>query len=290
MLHRLIGEDIELSTTLEPELGYVEADAGQIEQVIMNLAVNARDAMPHGGRLFFETANVVLDDTEVLRDRELCPGPYVRLRVSDTGVGMDEQVRSHAFEPFFTTKEVGKGTGLGLATVHGIVKQNHGDIKLCSQPGQGTTFEIYLPQVRDAVLDRQKQPSETLARGTETILLVEDDAAVRELTSQVLSQHGYQVLAACDAAEALQLAAQREESIDLLVIDVVMPGMRGPDLAAQVLTSHPSSRVLYVSGYADEAIADHGVLAAGIAFLQKPFTLQSLTSKVREVLNAPREE
>jgi two-component system cell cycle sensor histidine kinase/response regulator CckA len=290
MLHRLIGEDIELSTILEPELGCIEADPGQMEQVIMNLAVNARDAMPQGGRLCFETANVVLDDTDILKERDLSPGSYVRLRASDTGVGMDEKVLSHAFEPFFTTKEAGKGTGLGLATVHGIVKQNRGDIRLYSQPGQGTTFEILLPRARDAGQDIQEQLPETLTRGTETILLVEDDSAVRGLTRQVLRQQGYRVLAARDAAEALQLAGEWKDPVELLITDVVLPGMRGPDLAAQVLATHRNCRVLYVSGHANDAIAPRGVLAADIAFLQKPFTLQSLTAKVREVLSAPPKE
>jgi two-component system cell cycle sensor histidine kinase/response regulator CckA len=288
MLRRLIGEDIELHTSLDPELGSVKADAGQLEQIVMNLAVNARDAMPQGGRLDLETANIILGEADVLEGSGLCPGPYVRLVVSDTGVGMDEQVRLHAFEPFFTTKEAGKGTGLGLATVHGIVKQNKGDIRLYSRPGQGTRFEIYLPQVEGDRQDSRDRPLQTLVRGTETILLVEDEDIVRELTRKALVRQGYTVLVASHPEEALHLVAQYKEPIHLLLTDVVMPGMGGPHLAARMQALRPDIRVLYVSGYADDVITHQGVLDAEVAFLPKPFSASSLSRKVHEVLNTPR--
>ena len=286
MLRRVIGEDIELVTVLDPDLGLVKADPGQIDQVIMNLAVNARDAMPQGGRLTIETKNAYLDEEYARQHLEVQPGLYVMLAVSDTGVGMDEEIKSHLFEPFFTTKEVGKGTGLGLATVYGIVKQSDGHIWVYSEPGQGTTFKIYLPMVEGSA-----EPTkwtllfdETL-HGAETILLVEDDSLVRELARRVLVQHGYLVLEAYDGEEALRVCKGYEKPIHLLVTDVVMPGgMSGRQLAESMATMHPETQVLYMSGYADNAIVRHGILESDTAFLQKPFTPESLARKVREVL------
>lgn len=290
MLHRLIGEDIELWMTLDPELGMIKADAGQIEQVIMNLAVNARDAMPHGGRLTLETTNITITDQDFSKLSDLSPGPYVRLTVSDTGLGMDEEVRLHVFEPFFTTKEEGMGTGLGLATVHSIIKQSGGDIQLHSELGQGTKFEIFLPWIEKYRQDQHQLSDQTLPRGSETILLVEDEDMVRELAERVLLDQGYTVLSAAHPVAGLSLAAEYQGTIHLLITDVVMPGMGGRDLAVQLLTSRPETQVLYVSGYTDDTILRHGLMEAEVAFLQKPFTLFSLTSKVREMLNSTPKE
>jgi signal transduction histidine kinase len=289
MLHRLIGEDIDLVTILDPALGSVKADPGQIEQVLLNLAVNARDAMPQGGKLTVETRNVVLDEDYARRHVDVQPGPYVMLAVTDTGVGMDEEIKSHLFEPFFTTRELGEGTGLGLATVHGIVKQSEGHIWVYSEPGQGTTFKVYLPRTEEAVeLGQQAQiPIESL-RGQETVLLVEDEEVVRDLVRLVLLKRGYTVLEARDGEEALWACEQHEGPVHLLVSDVVIPGvMSGRDLAERLETLYPGMKVLYMSGYTDNAIVRHGVLELGVAFLQKPFTPASLARKVRETLDAP---
>jgi len=286
MLRRMIGEDIELVTILDAELGLVKADPGQIDQVIMNLAVNARDAMPQGGKLTIETKNAYLDEEYAQQHVEVQPGPYVMLAMSDTGVGMDEEIKSHLFEPFFTTKEVGKGTGLGLATVYGIIKQSGGHIWVYSEPGQGTTFKIYLPMIEGVVepAGLPLPPDETL-HGAETILLVEDDSLVRELASRVLIRHGYLVLEAYDGEKALRICQEYQKPIHLLVTDVVMPGgMSGRQLAENMTTMHPETRVLYMSGYTDNAIVHHGMLKPGITFLQKPFTPEALARKVREVL------
>jgi len=288
MLQRLIGEDIDLVTVLHPELGRVKADPGQIEQVIMNLVVNARDAMPQGGKLTIETANVVLDEDYVRRHVGVEAGSYVMLAVSDTGVGMDEDVQSHLFEPFFTTKETGKGTGLGLATTYGIIKQSNGHIWVYSEPGQGTTFKIYLPRVEESIepVTPVLALTESL-RGTEIILLVEDEDAVREPARRVLVQNGYTVLEARHGEEALRVCEQHEGTIHLMVTDVVMPEMSGRELAERLALLQPEMKVLYISGYTHNAIASHGVLEPGIAFLQKPFTPDALVCKVREVLDAP---
>lgn len=287
MLRRLIREDIDLRTVLADDLGAVRADPGQLEQVIMNLGVNARDAMPNGGKLTIETANVSIDDAYVETHPVVIPGPYVMLVVSDTGKGMNEVTKARIFEPFFTTKAKGQGTGLGLATVYGIVKQSGGYIWVYSEPDRGASFKVYLPRV-----DAKVEAAETgaakldLLRGSETILLCEDQPEVRSLTRRVLGAQGYDVLVAGDGQEALLLADARTGPIHLLVTDVVMPGMTGPDVARQLATARPTMKVLYLSGYADESIVRHGVLDSGVAFLQKPFTTELLARKVREVLNA----
>jgi len=287
MLRRLIAADVELRTALAPELGAVRADPGQLEQVIMNLVVNARDAMPRGGKLTIETANAELDESYALEHPAVMAGPYVMLAVSDSGVGMDAVTQARIFEPFFTTKEKGKGTGLGLATVYGIVKQSGGNIWLYSEPGRGTTFKIYLPRVDQPIeLPAPTPAARETPRGTETVLLVEDDEAVRALARKMLAAHGYTVLAAPSGANALELAASHAGPIHLLVTDVVLPGISGRELAARFESVRPGLKVLYTSGYTDEAVVHHGVLDAGIAFLQKPFTSGALARKVRETLDS----
>jgi PAS domain S-box-containing protein len=286
LLKRLIGEDIELVSSLAPNLDPIKADPGQLEQVIMNLAVNARDAMPDGGKLTLETSNVQLDAAYARSHISVTPGPYVMLAVSDNGVGMDPETQAHLFEPFFTTKEKGKGTGLGLATVYGIVKQSGGNVWVYSEAGQGTTFKIYFPRVQDSLDKASQAVPLPMARGTETLLLVEDEAAVRKLASSILRSNGYTVLEAGNGREALDLVASHSKSIDLLVTDVVMPGMSGRDLSKRMLEIRPGLPVLYLSGYTSNAIVHHGVLDSGVNFLQKPFTPEGLVRKVREVLDA----
>jgi PAS domain S-box-containing protein len=288
LLRRLIDEDIELVTLPAADLGQVKADPGQIEQVIANLVVNARDAMPHGGRLTIETANTVLDANYARQHVGAAPGEYVMLAVSDTGTGMDAVVQQHIFEPFYTTKEVGKGTGLGLATCYGIVKQHGGNIWIYSEVGHGTTFKIYLPRVYEAV-DAPSQSADDafVPRGSETVLLVEDEPLVRELVSHALHAQGYTVLDASNGAEALRVVQAYDGApIDLLITDVVMPGMGGKALAEQVTSMYPGSKVLFISGYATDAITHHGRLDPGTHFLSKPFTRTALARKVREVLDA----
>ena len=288
MLRHVIGEDIDLATVLEPKLGRVKADPGQVEQVLMNLAVNARDAMPQGGKLTLTTANVELDRTYVLRHALTAPGPYVMLAVSDTGCGMDSETLNHLFEPFFTTKEPGRGTGLGLAMVYGIVQQSGGNIWVYSEPGNGSTFKIYLPRVKEsAAREEPREASAVPAQGSEVVLVVEDDAAVRPLVSGLLGAHGYKVLIAPGPEEALRICADHKETIDLLLTDLVMPKMSGRQLAERLVSLRPKLKVLYMSGYTDDAIVHHGVLEKGTAFLQKPFTPGALARKVREVLDAP---
>ena len=286
MLGRLIGEDIALLTNPTPGLGRVKADRGQIEQVIMNLAVNARDAMPQGGRLIVETANIDLDDEYVRRHVGARPGPHVMLAVSDTGTGIPHEIQSQIFEPFFTTKEQGKGTGLGLATVYGIVKQSGGYIEVDSEPGQGTTFRVYLPRLdaEPAPVDRSARPA-AAAGGTETILLVEDEEGVRELARDILRASGYTVLEARNGPEALLLCERHQGPLDMLLTDVVMPRMSGRELAERLAPLRPDLSVLYMSGYTDDAVIRHGVLGAGTAFLQKPFTPAALVLRVRETLD-----
>ena len=288
MLQRLIGEDIQLLTVLDPELWTVKVDPGQIEQVIMNLAVNARDAMPGGGKLTIETANVILDEGYARRHVSVKPGPCVMLAVTDNGCGMDKETQSHLFEPFFTTKETGVGTGLGLSTVYGIIKQSGGNIWAYSELGQGTTFKIYLPRVEEAVETyRPKAAPAVSPGGSETILLVEDEEAVRSIVSKILQNKGYSVLEAHHGNEALQICEHHEGPIHLMVTDVVMPQVSGRELAERLMLLRPEIRVLFMSGYPDNAIVHHGVLGAGTAFLQKPFTLNALEYKVRELLDAP---
>lgn len=287
MLTRLIGENIKLATRLETDLGSVKADPCQVEQIIVNLVVNARDAMPRGGRVTIETANFTIDDQTALKHVSVKAGEYVMLSVSDTGSGMDQETQARIFEPFFTTKEVGKGTGLGLSTVYGIVKQSGGNIWVYSEPGMGTVFKVYLPRIDDATASTiVRQEQEAIApRGTETILLVEDEDVVRGLTRNILMQAGYNVLDARSGDEAIRLCHAHAGPIDLLLTDVVMPEVSGKEVADRLSELRPSIRVLFMSGYTDEAIVQHSVLDANVKFIQKPFTWVALTRKVREVLN-----
>src|SRR5438128_5165524 len=286
MLRRLLGEDVELATSRDPAAGTVNADPGQLEQVLLNLAVNARDAMPGGGRLSIGTTRVTLHEEHVERRHRMPAGDYVCLAVADTGVGMDEMTQAHLFEPFFTTKEVGKGTGLGLATVYGIVKQSGGYIWVYSEAGHGTTVKIYLPRVPGVAESPVPAPEPQQVRGgDETVLLVEDAAPVRTLARRSLEARGYRVLEAADGPSALQLSARHLDGIDILVTDVVMPGMSGRELAERLAPERPSMKVLYTSGYTDDAMVRQGVLSAGVAFLQKPFVPDTLARKVREVLD-----
>jgi CheY-like chemotaxis protein len=267
----------------------VKADRSQIEQVILNLVVNARDAMPQGGHLTLESANVNLDASYVNRHAGARPGPHVMLSVSDTGCGMPPEVQAHIFEPFFTTKEQGKGTGLGMATAYGIVKQSGGYIEVDSEPGRGTAIKIYLPRVAGAPETVERGLTAGLPlKGTETILLVEDEEAVRELARDILQRHGYTVLEAGNGGEALLACERHQGPIPFLLTDVVMPQMSGPQLAERLLPLHPEMKVLYMSGYTDDAVIRHGVMDAGIAFIQKPFTPATLTRAVREMLDMPR--
>jgi two-component system, cell cycle sensor histidine kinase and response regulator CckA len=286
LLARLIGEDIDLAMRFGSEPCVVHMDPGQLEQVLMNLAVNARDAMPTGGKLTFETAVVDLDEDYAEAHWPATTGRYAMLAVSDTGIGMDEATRARIFEPFFTTKEPGRGTGLGLATVYGIVKQSGGFIWVYSEPGKGTTFKIYLPLHDDAPATAPEERGKpAAARGTETVLLVEDSEAVRYVARRTLEQHGYEVIDAHSASAALTLAAQLDRPVHLLLTDVVMPEMSGRVLAERFATLHPKAKVLYMSGYTDDAIIRHGVLRAKTSFLQKPFTPLILVTRVREILD-----
>jgi two-component system, cell cycle sensor histidine kinase and response regulator CckA len=285
MLQRLLGENIELKTVLDPTLGLVKADQGQIEQVIINLAVNARDAMPEGGKLTIATANVEVDDNYVRQHAPMSTGSFVALTITDTGAGMDAEVQAHIFEPFFTTKERGKGTGLGLATVYGVVKQSGGFIWVQSEPGQGSTFRVLLPRIEESVgtVARDSRPSESW-KGSETILLTEDEESLRGLILDMLSENGYAVLEAANATEAMEIARQARGKIDLLLTDVVMPGLGGPELADQLVALYPKIKVLYISGYTEFAAPQSKFLQQGRPLLQKPFTQQSLARKIRDVL------
>jgi CheY-like chemotaxis protein len=287
MLHRMIGENIELMTHLREDLRRVKTDHGQIEQVIMNLAVNAKDAMPHGGKLTIETANVDLDEEYARNHVAVTPGRYVMLAVSDTGVGMTPEIKEKVFEPFFTTKKKGEGTGLGLSTVYGIVKQSSGNIWVYSEPGKGTTFKIYLPCVDEPLDEIRKEGvvREGLPRGSETILVVEDEEVVRKLTVRILQEQGYRVLEGGQGIDAFPIADEHEGQIHLLLTDVVMPKMSGKELAGRIASLRPGIKVLYMSGYTDNAIAHHGIFDKGINFIQKPFTVDGLVRKVREVLD-----
>lgn len=289
MVRRLIGEDIKIVSRLDPRLGSVRADAGQIEQVLLNLVLNARDAMPEGGTLTIETANVELDEDYASRYLGTPSGHYVMLAVSDTGCGMDAEIQSRLFEPFFTTKEKGRGTGLGLATVYGIVKQSKGSISVYSEPGLGATFKVYLPR-----LDAAPEPLVTVRSsdrpptGAEVVLLVEDHDGLRAFARRVLERHGYTVLQASNGDEAIRVCEQHQGVIDLLLTDVIMPGMSGRALADRLCALRPAMKVLYTSGYTDNTIAERGVLATGTVFLHKPYTPRSLAGKVRDVLDGSK--
>ena len=287
LLRRLIGEHIDLRSRLTEPLDRVSADPGQIEQVMLNLALNARDAMPQGGILSIETSNVELDQAHVADHPGSTIGPHVMLAISDTGVGMDQAVLERLFEPFYTTKELGKGTGLGLATVYGIVKQSGGSIFVYSEPDRGTSFKIFLPRAENALdLSSAPAPIPTGLCGTETILLVEDQPEVRSVVQKLLARHGYAVLSAGNGEEALQAAREHHSRIDLLITDVVMPDMNGRALAKRFLRERPEARELYMSGYTEDAIVQRGIIERSLAFIQKPFTPTGLLQKIREVLTA----
>ena len=286
MLERLIAEDIDLSLSLDPEVGIVTADAGQLNQVVMNLALNARDAMPVGGKLSIQTKNVLREREDLGRRGVRPAGRYAVLIVTDTGSGMDEQTLAHIFEPFFSTKESGKGTGLGLATVYGIVEQHGGWIDVYSEPGHGTIFRVYLPAAGSASVEPAAPVDESLPRRTATILLVEDEAVNRMLAEDVLSEAGHQVISAGNGRAALKLIEQHPDPIDLLITDVVMPEMGGPELAADLIASRPGLMVLYMSGYTDHALLHRGVIEKGTAFLQKPFLPDAMLKKVDELLRS----
>ncbi|MGH9484922.1 MAG: PAS domain S-box protein, partial [Terriglobales bacterium] len=290
LLRRVLSEDIELALACEAHLGTVRADPGQLGQILMNLVVNARDAMPHGGRITIETANVVLDASYAAAHAEVVPGEYALVAVSDTGTGMDAGTLSHLFEPFFTTKPVGKGTGLGLATVFGIVKQSGGTVAAYSEPGHGTAIKVYLPRVAPAEGAPRPYPPGAVAGGHETILLVEDEDAVRQLACAVLRARGYNVMAASRPSQALEIVARHTGALDMVMTDVIMPEMDGRRLARQIAAHRPGLAVLYASGFPDRAITQHHDLAQGTAFIQKPFTPDALIAKVRAVLDEHRPE
>jgi CheY-like chemotaxis protein len=288
MLHPLLGERIRIGLRTAPDLGTVRADPGQVEHILMNLAVNARDAMPRGGTLTFKTENVDLGEAFTRKHPGASPGKYVVLSVTDTGTGMDNHALAHLFEPFFTTKEPGKGTGLGLSMVYGIVKQSGGYITVESELGHGTTFRIYLPRLED--LEESPEPESTPATrtaGTGTILLVEDEDAVRSLVEAILTADGYKILVADSADHAIQLCRNYGDNIDILLTDVVMPGVSGPELAKNLLSLRPGLKVVYMSGYAGEYLHNEGVSADGVVLLQKPFTAAALEEKIRQVLHQP---
>jgi two-component system, cell cycle sensor histidine kinase and response regulator CckA len=284
LLRPLIGENVDLVAKLAPDAGYTRADAGQLEQVLMNLVVNAKDAMPNGGTLTIQTENILIDDSTRRGQTFIRPGSYVMLSVSDTGMGMDKETQSRIFEPFFTTKEKGKGTGLGLSTVYGIVKQSGGYVMVQSELGTGSTFHIYLPQVEGTAEKHAAPAARVAAGGTETILLVEDEESVRQLVRDTLESKGYKIVEAGNGDEGIRAAVRYDGKIDLVITDVVMPGMGGRELAEQIVKLRPGTKVLFLSGYAEDAILSDGGIDNATAFLQKPFTLQNLSRKVREVL------
>jgi CheY-like chemotaxis protein len=288
MLRRVLGEDIALVTSLAPDVSSTRADSGQLEQVIMNLAINARDAMPVGGRLEISTSNAELDEEYTARHIDARAGEYVKLSVADTGEGMDRSTLEQIFEPFFTTKPQGKGTGLGLATVYGIVSQTGGHIVADSELGRGTVFEVYLPRAHAEVDRLEAKPALAGPSHGETVLLVEDEDIVRALLQRILENAGYQVLTAASGDDALVVAAGHATPIDVLVTDVVMPGMSGREVAEQLREARPSLSVIFVSGYTEEAIANHGVLGDRAVFLQKPFDAAAITAALRDVLDTQR--
>jgi two-component system cell cycle sensor histidine kinase/response regulator CckA len=289
MTRRLIGEDIELRTVFDKPLGRITADPGQIEQVILNLVVNARDAMPRGGRILVETRNITLNPKGQSKDHELEPGEYVMLAITDSGVGMTDAVKAHLFEPFFTTKGPGKGTGLGLATCYGIIKQSGGDIRVYSEPDHGTTFKIYFPRIDHSAATKTSPVENTPpCRGTETLLLVEDEVSVRRLTASILRNCGYVVHEASDGLEGLQLiSSDQSPKFDLIISDIIMPRMGGKELIENIRLRLPEMKVLFISGYTDDALADQGALGPGIAFQEKPFSPRQLAKRVRAVLDEP---
>ena len=291
MLQRIIGEDIEFRVFVEDTVGSIKADPGQIEQVLLNLAANARDAMPKGGRLTISASNVELDAADKKKHDPVVPGPYVMLAIEDTGCGMDLKTQARIFDPFFTTKELGKGTGLGLATVYGIVKQTGGYIWVYSEVGQGTIFRVYLPRIDKPAQPVEREPSEMQAlQGSETILLAEDSESLREMAQEYLESIGYTVLAAVSGEKALQWAKDFQGPIHLLLTDVVMPEMSGPELANQMASLRPGVKIIFTSGYTDDAIARQGILDPNVAFIQKPFRPKALAKKIRQVLNGSAEE
>ena len=286
MLVRIIGEDLELKTIPQTDLGFIKADPGQIEQVIINLSINARDAMPDGGKLTIETAEVSLDEDYCKTNLNVEPGDHVMLAVSDNGTGMDEETRKNIFDPFYTTKEEGQGTGLGLAMVYGIVKQHGGSINAYSEVGEGTTFKIYFPLVKEQAQPvEKKRRAPTLPHGTEIIFVVEDETMVRNTATRILTRLGYQVISAKDGPDALAVIEKLKTPIDLLLTDVIMPNMNGRELAERVRRQYPEVKVLYTSGYTENVIAHHGVLDEGLDFLGKPYNPQSLAAKVRTLLD-----
>jgi CheY-like chemotaxis protein len=289
MLRRILGEDIEVVHSLAEDLGKIKTDPGQIEQVILNLTVNARDAMPYGGKLLIKTDNVELDKTYAQTHAGVTAGPYVRLSVTDTGAGMPPEVKDRIFEPFFTTKELGKGTGLGLSTIYGIVKQSGGNIWVYSEENIGTTFKIYLPRIDQSSASNGflNHPQE-LPRGSETILVAEDEEGVGKIIRQTLQTCGYEALLATNGREAIRLVQEYPaQSIQLLITDVVMPGMSGRELRDHLLTLRPEMKVIFMSGYTDDAVIHHGVLRKEMHFIQKPFPMNALAQKVREILDGP---
>jgi two-component system, cell cycle sensor histidine kinase and response regulator CckA len=290
MIRRLIGEDIDLRITLDPALGSVKADPGQIDQIIMNLAVNSRDAMPEGGKFVIETNNAELDDEFAFHHPPSIAGSYVVLTITDTGIGMSRETIAHIFEPFFTTKEIGKGTGLGLSTVYGVVKQSNGYIWVYSEPGQGSVFKIYLPRVVESAEQVQPQKgAEESLRGTETVLLVEDEQSVRTLTRTMLEQSGYTVLEAENGSRAVEIAKDHQGRIQLLLTDVLMPEMNGPELSEKVHWIHPEAKTLYASGYSSSFGTQNGLLHEGASLLQKPIVRTTLLRKIRSLLDVQKE-
>ena len=283
-LARLIGEDIELQFLPSEDIWRIRVDPSQMQQILINLAANARDAMPGGGKLIIETGKTYLDENYCRQHLDFIPGEYVILGVNDDGIGMDKETLDNAFEPFFTTKEVNKGTGLGLATVYGIIRQNNGFINVYSEPGRGTTFRIYIPRAPEEALIAEPQDDETVLTGSETILLVEDDDMVRGMTRDMLAALKYTVMATGDAFEALSIAGDNNIHIDLLITDVVMPDMGGKELRDKISAMRPGVKVLFMSGYASNVIVHQGVLEAGVHFIQKPFNMNDLAMSVHRVL------